>query len=69
MDFGNGIKSPTSKSTKESMMFHMNQNLKVVLAVEPSALCKSFGILYAIPCVRLHHAFWTSPLPQYQHSV
>jgi hypothetical protein len=30
------------------MMFHMNQNLKVVLAVEPVDLRKSFNGLYAI---------------------
>ncbi len=29
-------------------MFHMNQNLKVVLAVEPADLRKSFNGLYAI---------------------
>jgi hypothetical protein len=29
-------------------MFHMNQNLKVVLAVEPVDLRKSFNGLYAI---------------------
>jgi transposase len=30
------------------MMFHMNQNLKVVLAVEPVDLRKSFNGLYAV---------------------
>ncbi len=30
------------------MMFHMNQNLKVVLAVEPADLRKSFNGLYTI---------------------
>ncbi len=30
-------------------MFHMNQNLKVVVAVEPVDLRKSFNGLYASP--------------------
>ena len=34
-------------------MFHMNQNLKVVLAVEPADLRKSFNGLYAIACNEL----------------
>jgi len=34
-------------------MFHMNQNLKVVLAVEPVDLRKSFNGLYAIACDQL----------------
>ncbi len=34
-------------------MFHMNQNLKVVLAVQPVDLRKSFNGLYAIACSEL----------------
>jgi len=34
-------------------MFHMNQNLKVVLAVRPVDLRKSFGGLYAVAAQQL----------------
>lgn len=34
-------------------MFHMNQNLKVVLATEPIDLRKSFNGLYAVACGEL----------------
>ncbi len=42
-----------SNEEKEPDMFHMSQNLKVVLAVQPVDLRKSFHGLYAVAVQRL----------------